>query len=120
MASRFRHAALVGKYQAHGIRPVLEEIAHFLVRQGLEVSLEKQTAQSTGITGYGAFTNDVTAQVTGIILAKLDSSAKGGMAFAIQKELGLPILFAGLGERPEDLQPFDRAAFVDGVLGLKN
>jgi fused signal recognition particle receptor len=60
-----------------------------------------------------------TAQVSGIILAKLDSSAKGGMAFAIQKELGLPILFAGLGERPEDLQPFDRAAFVDGVLGLK-
>lgn len=59
-----------------------------------------------------------TAQVSGIILAKLDSSAKGGMAFAIQKELGLPILFAGLGERPEDLQPFDRAAFVDGVLGL--
>ena len=58
MASRFRHAALVGKYQAHGIRPVLEEIAHFLVRQGLEVSLEKQTAQSTGITGYGAFTPD--------------------------------------------------------------
>lgn len=60
-----------------------------------------------------------TAQVSGIILAKLDSSAKGGMAFAIQKDLGLPILFAGLGERPEDLQPFDRAAFVDGVLGLK-
>ncbi len=61
-----------------------------------------------------------TAQVSGIILAKLDSSAKGGMAFAIQKELGLPILYAGLGERPEDLQPFDREAFVDGVLGLKN
>ena len=55
MASRFRHAALVGKYQALGIRGVLEEIAHFLVRQGLEVSLEKQTALSTGITGYGAF-----------------------------------------------------------------
>lgn len=61
-----------------------------------------------------------TAQVSGIILAKLDSSAKGGMAFAIQKELGLPILYAGLGERPEDLQPFDREAFVDGILGLKN
>lgn len=54
--------------------------------------------------------------VTGIILAKLDSSARGGMAFAIQKELGLPILFAGLGEKPEDLQPFDREAFVDGIL----
>ncbi len=59
-----------------------------------------------------------TAQVSGIILAKLDSSAKGGMAFAIQKELGLPILYAGLGERPEDLQTFDREAFVDGILGL--
>jgi NAD+ kinase len=56
MPTRFRHAALVGKYQAHGIRGVLEEIAHFLVRQGLEVSLEKQTAQSTGMQGYGALT----------------------------------------------------------------
>lgn len=54
--------------------------------------------------------------VTGIILAKLDSSAKGGMAFAIQQELGLPIIFAGLGESPEDLQPFDPDLFVDGIL----
>ncbi len=55
--------------------------------------------------------------VTGVILAKLDSSARGGMAFAIQGELGLPILFAGLGEKPEDLAPFDPDAFVDGILG---
>jgi NAD+ kinase len=54
MPTRFRHAALVGKYQAQGIRGVLEEIADFLVRQGLEVSLEEQTAQNTGIQGYGA------------------------------------------------------------------
>jgi len=54
--------------------------------------------------------------VTGVILSKLDSSARGGMAFAIQRELGLPILFAGLGEKPEDLQPFDPDAFVDGIL----
>jgi len=54
--------------------------------------------------------------VTGIILAKLDSSARGGMAFAIQKELGLPILFAGLGESPEDLQPFDPQLFIEGIL----
>jgi fused signal recognition particle receptor len=58
-------------------------------------------------------------KVDGIILAKLDSSAKGGMAFAIQQELGLPILFAGLGEKPEDLQRFDREAFVDGILTQK-
>lgn len=54
--------------------------------------------------------------VTGVILSKLDSSARGGMAFAIQRELGLPILFAGLGEKPEDLTPFDPDAFVEGVL----
>lgn len=54
--------------------------------------------------------------VSGVILTKLDSSARGGMAFAIQRELNLPILFAGLGEKPEDLTPFDPDAFVDGVL----
>jgi fused signal recognition particle receptor len=55
-------------------------------------------------------------KVNGVILAKLDSSARGGMAFAIQKELDLPILFAGLGEKPDDLQPFDPDAFVDSIL----
>jgi len=55
--------------------------------------------------------------VTGVILSKLDSSARGGFAFAIQHELRLPILFAGLGEKPEDLTPFDPEAFVDGILG---
>jgi len=55
-------------------------------------------------------------KVTAVILAKLDSSAHGGMAFAIQHELGLPVLFAGLGEKPDDLQPFDPDAFVDGIL----
>ncbi len=61
-----------------------------------------------------AFKNAV--GVTGVILSKLDSSARGGMAFAIQNELHLPILFAGLGEKPEDLQPFDPDAFVAGIL----
>ena len=56
--------------------------------------------------------------VTGVILAKLDTSARGGMAFAIQRELGLPILFAGLGERAEDLTPFDPEAFVKGILAV--
>lgn len=56
-------------------------------------------------------------KVNAVILAKLDSSAHGGMAFAIQRELGLPIIFAGLGEKQEDLVPFDADAFVDGILG---
>jgi NAD+ kinase len=54
MGSRFRHAALVGKHQAEGIRPVLEEIAAYLSEQGLKVSLERQTAASTGIHRFGA------------------------------------------------------------------
>ncbi|MEW6403030.1 MAG: signal recognition particle-docking protein FtsY [Chloroflexota bacterium] len=58
--------------------------------------------------------------VTGVILSKLDSSARGGMAFAIQKDLGLPILFAGLGEKMEDLQPFDPDAFIEGILSSQN
>jgi fused signal recognition particle receptor len=55
-------------------------------------------------------------QANGVILTKLDSSARGGMAFAIQKELGLPIYYAGLGEKPEDLQPFNRDEFVKNIL----
>jgi fused signal recognition particle receptor len=56
--------------------------------------------------------------VTGIILAKLDSSARGGMVFAIQHEIGLPVLFVGLGEKMEDLVPFDPDAFVKGILDV--
>jgi len=55
--------------------------------------------------------------VTGVIISKLDSSARGGFVFAIQRELGLPIIFAGLGEKPEDLTLFDPDAFIEGLLG---
>ena len=53
---RFRHAALVGKYQARGIRPILEDVAHLLARAGLDVSLESETALNTGMTEYPALT----------------------------------------------------------------
>jgi len=55
-------------------------------------------------------------EIDGVILAKLDSSAKGGMAFAIKNQLGLPILYAGLGEGMADLERFDREAFVNGII----
>jgi NAD+ kinase len=51
---RFRHAAVVGKYQARGIRPVLEEVAHFLIEQGLDVCFDRETAAATGVTHYEA------------------------------------------------------------------
>jgi fused signal recognition particle receptor len=54
--------------------------------------------------------------ITGIILTKLDTSARGGMAFSIQKSLKLPILFAGLGEGTDDLEIFNREEFVAGIL----
>jgi fused signal recognition particle receptor len=55
-------------------------------------------------------------KINAVILAKLDTSARGGMAFAIKDQLNLPIIYAGLGEKPDDLQIFDREAFVDGIL----
>ena len=54
MGAPFRHAVIVGKYQARGIRPMLEEIAHFLMDQGLEVSFDRETAQATGVTDFEA------------------------------------------------------------------
>jgi NAD+ kinase len=62
MPAPFRHAAVVGKFQARGIRPALEEIAHFLVAQGLEVSFERETAQATGVTGFDALSADEMGQ----------------------------------------------------------
>ena len=56
MPSGFKHAAIVGKYQARGIRPVLEEIAHFMVGQGLEVSFERDTANATGVVDFETLT----------------------------------------------------------------
>lgn len=52
MPSRFRHAVIVGKYQARGIRSVLEEIAHFLADEGLDVGFDRETAQATGVAGF--------------------------------------------------------------------
>jgi len=58
MPAPFRHAAIVGKYQARGIRPLLEEIAHFLVSQGLEVTFERETAHATGVVDFDALDAD--------------------------------------------------------------
>jgi fused signal recognition particle receptor len=55
--------------------------------------------------------------VTGIVLTKLDGTAKGGIVVAVQRELGVPVKLVGLGEGPDDLAPFDAEAFVDGLLG---
>ena len=55
--------------------------------------------------------------VTGIVLTKLDGSAKGGIVVAVQRELGVPVTLVGLGDGPDDLAPFDAGAFVDALMG---
>ena len=55
--------------------------------------------------------------VTGIVLTKLDGTAKGGIVISVQRELGVPVKLVGLGEGPDDLAPFDPEAFVDAILG---
>jgi len=55
--------------------------------------------------------------ITGIVLTKLDGTAKGGIVVAVQRELGVPVKLVGLGEGPDDLAPFEPAAFVDAILG---
>ena len=54
--------------------------------------------------------------VTGLVVTKLDGTAKGGVVFALAREFGIPIRYAGIGERPEDLRVFDAEAFVDALL----
>lgn len=55
--------------------------------------------------------------LTGLVITKIDGTSKGGMVVAIQKELGLPIKWVGLGEQPDDLQPFDAAQFANALFG---
>jgi fused signal recognition particle receptor len=54
--------------------------------------------------------------ITGIVLSKMDGSAKGGIVISVQQELGVPVKLVGLGEGPDDLAPFDPESFVDGIL----
>ena len=59
------------------------------------------------------------ANVTGIILTKMDGSAKGGIAVAIENELKIPVLYIGVGEKIDDLQRFDANAYVDALFGVE-
>lgn len=73
------------------------------------------TTGQNGLTQARVFGEVV--DVTGIVLTKLDGTAKGGIVVAVQRELGVPVKFVGLGEGPDDLAPFDAEEFVDALLG---
>ncbi|TKR31080.1 signal recognition particle-docking protein FtsY [Luteimonas gilva] len=73
-----------------------------------------------GTTGQNALSQlrmfNAAVGVTGLVVTKLDGTAKGGVVFALAREFGIPIRYAGIGERPEDLRVFDAEAFVDALL----
>ena len=93
------------------VKRVIEKIAP--VTEVLLV-LDATTGQN-GLTQARTFAEVVA--VTGIVLTKLDGSAKGGIVVQVQRELGVPVKLIGLGEGVDDLAPFDPVQFVDGVLG---
>ena len=76
--------------------------------------LDATTGQN-GLTQARVFGEVI--DVTGIVLTKLDGTAKGGIVFQVQRELGVPVKLVGLGEGPDDLAPFEPGAFVDALLG---
>jgi fused signal recognition particle receptor len=124
-AARARHKGVVivdtaGRLQTkHNLMEELGKVVRVLAREAGAVDevllvLDGTTGQN-GISQARRFTEVV--GVTGLVITKLDGTARGGIAVAVEHELGVPVKFIGVGERVEDLVPFDPDAFVDALLG---
>ncbi|MBK6761884.1 MAG: signal recognition particle-docking protein FtsY [Micrococcales bacterium] len=100
-----------------GLMDELGKIKRVVNKQGpvdeVLLVLDATTGQN-GLTQARVFSEGV--DITGVVLTKLDGTAKGGIVVAIQKELGVPVKLVGLGEGPDDLAPFDPDAFVSALL----
>jgi fused signal recognition particle receptor len=101
-----------------GLMDELGKLKRVVERQGpvdeVLLVLDATTGQN-GLVQARVFAEVV--DVTGIVLTKLDGTAKGGIVIAVQRELGVPVKLVGLGEGPDDLAPFEPEAFVDALLG---
>jgi fused signal recognition particle receptor len=101
-----------------GLMDELGKVKRVVERQGpvdeVLLVLDATTGQN-GLMQARVFGEVV--DVTGIVLTKLDGTAKGGIVIAVQRELGVPVKLVGLGEGPDDLAPFEPEAFVDALLG---
>jgi fused signal recognition particle receptor len=105
----------------HTKAPLMDELAkvkRVIEKAGGEVDetflvLDATTGQN-GISQARAFTDAV--ELTGVVLTKMDGSARGGVILAVREELGVPVRFVGVGEGADDLQPFRAQAFADGLL----
>jgi fused signal recognition particle receptor len=105
----------------HTKAPLMDELAkvkRVIEKAGAEVDetllvLDATTGQN-GIAQARAFTGSV--ELTGVVLTKMDGSAKGGVVIAVREELGVPVRFVGIGEGADDIRPFSAEAFADGLL----
>ena len=105
----------------HTKAPLMDELAkvkRVIEKAGAEVDetllvLDATTGQN-GISQARAFTDSV--ELTGVVLTKMDGSAKGGVILGVREELGVPVRFVGVGEGADDLRPFQAEAFADGLL----
>ncbi len=105
----------------HTKTPLMDELAkvkRVIEKAGAEVDdtllvLDATTGQN-GIAQARAFTEAV--DITGVVLTKMDGSARGGVVLAVREELGVPVRFVGVGEGADDLRPFRADAFADGLL----
>ena len=101
--------------------PLMDELAkvkRVIEKAGAEVDetllVLDATAGQNGIAQARGFTAAV--ELTGVVLSKMDGSAKGGVVLAVREELGVPVRFVGVGEGADDLRPFEAEAFVNGLL----
>lgn len=122
-AGRARGAGAVivdtaGRFQTRrNLMEELSKLTRVLGRDGDEVSEVLLVMDATtGQNGLAQARRFVEVGVTGIVLTKMDGSAKGGVALAVERELSVPVKFIGVGEGVEDLIPFDGGAFVDALL----
>ena len=101
-----------------GLMDELSKVKRVLERQGpldeVLLVLDATTGQN-GLIQARVFAEAV--DVSGVVLTKLDGTAKGGIIFAVQRELGVPVKLVGLGEGPDDLAPFEPEVFVAALLG---
>jgi fused signal recognition particle receptor len=101
-----------------GLMDELGKVKRVIEKQGpvdeTLLVLDATTGQN-GVVQARVFTEAV--DVTGIVLTKLDGTAKGGIVVSVQRELGVPVKLVGLGEGPDDLAPFEPETFVDALLG---
>ena len=105
-------------HTSHNLMEELAKIVRVLGRDGDRVSEVLLVMDATtGQSGLAQARRFAEVGVTGVVLTKLDGTAKGGVVVAIEDELSLPVKFVGVGEGSDDLLPFDGPAFVDALLG---